>query len=454
MKGALVMRLQDQVYDAYKKHIESNTEKNRIGALAMKDALEHSPLNYNGTLDKTVHIPKIFDEDTVTHFRNIANTTYTIFGKVIKKYLEHDDYRKLFPFSKELEELILLPSQYDGFLPMARFDLFYHEDTGDFKFCEINTDGAAAMIRDLEMRKALINNPAHQAVIREFDLEPFELFDTWVETFLSLYKTYKKAKADPNIALVDFLENATLREFEEFARRFQAAGLKCEICDIRSLKYKGGILYSENGNSIDAVYRRAVTADIMDHYDEVSDFINAVKGDAVFFAGNFATQIIHTKWLFYVLHHPRTKTFLLPAEQEFIADHVPLTVEFSSDYISLDEVRSNKNGFMIKPMDAYASKGVYAAGREYTQADWDKLTGELYGTGLICQQYCEQYLTDNIDFAWGDGQWHPFINMPGLYTYNGVFFGVLMRMACEENIIVAHENERTAPVFVVKGKRK
>ncbi len=43
--------------------------------------------------------------------------------------------------------------------------------------------------------------------------------------------------------------------------------------------------------------------------------------------------------------------------------------------------------------------------------------------------------------------------MPGLYVYHGRFAGVLMRMACEENIIVAHENERTVPVFVVKGRK-
>ena len=78
----------------------------------------------------------------------------------------------------------------------------------------------------------------------------------------------------------------------------------------------------------------------------------------------------------------------------------------------------------------------------------------LYGKGYVCQEYCRQYLTENIDFAWGDGAWHPFMNMQGLYVYNGVFSGFLMRMACGENIIVAHENERTAPVFVVKGRRK
>ena len=108
---------------------------------------------------------------------------------------------------------------------------------------------------------------------------------------------------------------------------------------------------------------------------------------------------------------------------------------------------------MIKPMDAYASKGIYAAGKEYTQEEWEKIIADLYGKGYICQEYCRQYMTDNIDFAWGDGEWHPYINMPGLYVYNGKFVGILMRMCCEENIIVAHENERTVPVFVVKGKK-
>ena len=447
------MRLQEQVFKAYQEETSSNMEVCRKGALAAKEALEHSPLYWNGILDKTVHIPKVFDGETIEHFRQIAATGYRIFGKVIREYRENAAYRRLFPFSKELEDLILLPAPYEGFLPIARFDLFYHEDTGEFQFCEINTDGTAAMIRDYELRKALIHNPAHQAVIRKYDLRPFELFDTWVQTFLALYDTCPKKKNHPNVALVDFLENATLREFEEFTRRFQDKGINCEICDIRTLKYKDGILYSANGNRIDAIYRRAVTADIMDHYDEVPDFLNAVRENAVFFAGAFATQIIHTKWLFYALHHPSTSTFLTEEERFFVKKHVPLTLAFSPDYITLDEVLRRKNDFILKPMDAYASKGIYAAGREYTQDQWETLAAGLYGKKYICQQYCEQYLTDNIDFAWGDGKWHPYINMPGLYVYNGKFAGILMRMACGENIIVAHENERTAPVFEVRGLR-
>ena len=419
----------------------------------IKKALEESPLNWNGILEKTVHIPKVFDGETIEHFRQIVDMTGEIFGKVIREYREHEDYRKLFPFSKELEELILLPRPYEGTLPIARFDLFYREDTGDFYFCEINTDGTAAMYRDLEMRKSLVCNPAHREVEKQFVLEPFELFDSWVETFLSLYDTYPKKKESPYVAIADIMENATFKEFEEFAEHFVKAGVECEICDIRSMTYKDHCLYSPSGRRIDAIYRRAVTADIMDHYGEVSDFLDAVRNDDVFIAGAFDTQIIHTKWLFYVLHLERTKSFLTDKEREFVEKHVPMTVEFDPEYISIETVRQNKDDYMLKPMDAYASKGVYAAGREYSQEEWDKLTEDLYEKGYIAQQYCPQYLTENIDYAWGDGLWHPYMNMPGLYVYNGTFTGILMRMACGENIIYAHDNERTVPVFTVKSRR-
>lgn len=334
-------------------------EENRRGALAVRESLERSPLHWNGILEKTVHIPKVYDEETIGHFRQITEISHRIFARVIREYREQADYRRLFPFSKELEDLILLPVPYDGSLPIMRMDLFYHEDTGDFQFCE--------------------------------------------------------------------------------------------ICDLRSLKYRDGALYSETGRRIDAVYRRAVTADIMTHYSESTDFLRAVRDDAVFIAGAFPTQIIHSKWLFYILHHDRTKSFLTEEERAFVEAHVPLTLEFSKEYISQEEVLENKDRFILKPMDTYASKGIYAAGREHTDREWGALVRELYGKGYICQKYCRQYMTENIDFAWGDGQWHPYLNMPGLYVYNGIFRGILMRTACGESIITAHENERTVPAFAVKA---
>ena len=60
------MRLQEQVYQTYKEHIISKTEENRRGMLAVKEDLERSPLWWNGDLDKTLQIPKVFDMETIS----------------------------------------------------------------------------------------------------------------------------------------------------------------------------------------------------------------------------------------------------------------------------------------------------------------------------------------------------------------------------------------------------
>ena len=337
------MTVLEEVRSEYQKQVDEHLEENRAAALKIRDILADSPVNYNGVFDKTVHIPKVYDKETIDRFQEIAGMTHRIFEKVIDAYQTDPEYRKLFPFSKELEELMCLPIPYDSKLPMARFDLFYYEDTGDFKFCEINTDGTAAMVRDLEYRKAIVHNPAHQAVLEQYDLQPFEVFDSWVKTFLELYKTYPKHVETPKVAIIDILDNATMGDFEEFQRRFQAAGVNCEIVDVRDLQYHDNALWSPSGMKVDAIYRRAVTADIMEHYDECADFIAAARNDDVFFAGAFATQVIHNKWLFYVLHRPESRAFLTDEEWAFVKAHVPETVELSEEYISLETVQANKD---------------------------------------------------------------------------------------------------------------
>ena len=148
------MRLQDQVYEVYREHINTHMEENRQEAFLMKEMVERSPLNHEGVLDKTLQIPKVYDAETVARFREITEISIRIFEKVIAAYRRDPEYRKLFPFSGELEELILLPAPYEGELAIARLDLFYDQDSGEFRFCEINTDGTAAMIRLMRSKAA------------------------------------------------------------------------------------------------------------------------------------------------------------------------------------------------------------------------------------------------------------------------------------------------------------
>ncbi|MBR4528643.1 MAG: hypothetical protein IKO80_00030 [Lachnospiraceae bacterium] len=446
------MKLRQEVFEAYVKHINEHPEENRAGALALKDNMFRSPLYFRDRYtSQTPQIPKIYDEETIAYFKEIVRTAYGIFMKVIREYLTHEDYRSLFPFSGELEELILLSGTEDALLPMARFDLFYHEDTRDFYFCEINTDGTSAMNEDRIQGKLILDNPAHQEIIRRYDLTQFELFDSWVKTFGLLYRRWPGHVADPGIAVVDFLDEGTYREFQEFARHFQRAGYLCEVCDIRELAYEGGVLYSKNGYPIHAIYRRAVTGDILRRAEKVRPFLQAVKDKAVFLCGPFATQIIHHKWLFHVLRLERTKRILTEEENAFVEAHIPLTGSLGTDF-PVEEVLSHRRDYILKPMDSYGSNGIYA-GVEQSGEDWERIVRDLPAGEYLCQRYAPQYQTKNIDFAWGDGQWHDYLNMAGLYVYHGEFAGVFSRQAEGDGIIASHRNERTVPTYLLKGRR-
>ncbi|MGI6006324.1 MAG: glutathionylspermidine synthase family protein [Ruminococcus sp.] len=428
------------IADEYRREIREHFEENRKAALEIKNYLEHSSVAYHGRCVHTLHVPKVFTPEVIKHYEQIVETTYSIFIKVIQEYLKNPSYRKLFPFSKQLEELILIPNLYQSFLPIARFDIFYNEESGSFKFCEINTDGTSAMNEDYVLNMAVKLNPAHQAMEKRYKMKSFELFDSWVKTFMEIYGTYEKKKERPYVAIVDFLEHCSITEFEEFKRRFEAAGYETEICEITELKYRDHVLYSPSGHTVDVIYRRAVTSDIMTHYNEVKDFLDAVKHQDVCIIGSFCTQIIHNKWLFYVLHRQETLDFLTEEEQKFVKAHVPDTDLLTDSQETLEHVRTNKNTYIIKPLDSYASRGVYA-GIDFSEEEWENIVKEHAGRDYIYQEYCPPYRTENIYLVDKEPVWKNYTNMSGLFVYNGKFSGIYSRLS-DGGIISSQYNEK------------
>ena len=447
-----------RIRDEYRKYIDGHRKEMEEGASVMKDDLDHSALLHRGEYTAMpLMIPRLYSMETKRLFEDIVETTYGILNKVINEYMNKEDYRRLFPFSKELEEMILDSKDAVSYLPLARFDIFYHEDTGEFYFCELNADGSSGMNADRLLDELMINNPAHQAMRYSYSMNTMELFDSWVDEFLCLYGKWSKKNGGydgPNVVITDFLDMGRLREFEEFARRFQRKGISCEICDIRDFKYIDGVLYSKQGHRVDAVYRRAVTIDILEHMDEVKAFTQALRDKAVFAAGDFCTQIAHNKWLFYLLHTERTGSFLSEEENEFVKKHVPLTFPFDEKGLSemqldVGEIINNKDRYILKPQDGYGSRGV-KAGVETPQEEWEAFAKSIYGEDYICQEFAKQYASYNIDFMFDEGKWKDYIHMAGLFCYNGKFAGVIARSAPAGGIIDFHRNERRQVTYFVE----
>lgn len=417
----------------------------------MSAYIEQSPAG-GGEGCHSVHplpIPKIYSQKTVKHFRQIVSDTYAIFAKVIAAYRKDPALRASFGFSRELEEYILRDCGYSCPLPIARFDIFYHEDTGNFKFCEINTDGTSAMNENLELANSLAHNPLYRDYLRNLEQKeqltcrPFELFDSWISCFGKIYREYSGRETKPYVAIVDFLDKAYMADFLTFQQRFTAGGYETEICDIRKLRYREGTLYSPTGKKIDAIYRRAVTSDIFRDTAAVSDFLAACRDNAVCLVGSLQTQIIHNKQLFIVLHRPIMQEILSPGELAFVEKHVPYTNTLSEENVRKDRLVETKDRWILKPLDSYAAQGIYL-GYEYAAEEWRDIIKSCYNNSYLYQEYYEPYRTPNIDLAGGKSEPEPFHNLTGLYVYGGELAGIYSR-ACTGRLIAGQFGGKELP---------
>ena len=437
--------------NVYCNHVKGNEKIHLKEDEKIKDYLNASTAKYHDRVVRTLYIPKIFTSKEIEYMSDAMNELYGIFDRVIEHYLSSADYRKLFGFEDRLEKLILQRASYTQNIPMARIDLFLNEKTRDFKFCEFNTDGASAMNEDRELNCAFQMSEAYKAFAEKYPCKSLELFDSWVEEAIKIYWEYAGEKNElPNVCIVDFLENATINEFYIFKEAFERRGCRTSICDIRKLRYESNQCFSEDGMKIDLVYRRAVTSDIMTHYDEVGSFLRAYENHSFCLVGDFRTQIVHNKILYKVLHMKQTSAFLSRKQRLFIKNHIPYTVsldEVFADYDLSEDVFHHKDKWIIKPEDSYGSKGVYAGVELENEERWIKIVQSKQNENYILQEFCTPYRTDNIRFQNDDFAWIDTSNLTGVFVYNGKLAGIYSRISFEQMISTQY-NEMAIPTII------
>lgn len=438
--------------DEYLAELE-RLDGDQAGRLKALDYLQNSDVDAHGEPLNFSYIPYLVDADLHKFFDGVVSTTHGILTKIITHYIEDAEYRKLFRYSSQLEDLIMMPCDYSQKLPMARFDIFMDEETRDFKFCEFNTDGTSCMSRDLILGEACMQGEALCNFAKNHRIENYELFDTWAKACLDDYRECPYAVDVPCVAIADFMdEHATFSDFGRYKEAFERCGVRSVVCDIRNLKFDGEKLVdTESGEKIDCIYRRAVTCDIQNNIDECKDMIEAIKQRKVCLVGHFRTTVVHTKTVNIALFLPQTREFLSDEECAFIDEHCPKTYRLDDDLpIDLSVIQGNKDGWILKPEDDYGAKGVFA-GPDADESQWADIVASHVNCGYVAQEYAQQHTTD-VMFTGRDldntTPRQKFNAMPGLYCYNGKFSGIYLRCG-NEGVIAVDHNGLVKPAFKV-----
>ncbi len=420
--------------------IVKDLDGDKAGRKASLEAIEASDAWVHGAPVAFSYVPNLFNKDDMDYLQKVCTTTHTILSKVIRHYLDDVSYRELFCFPKEVERLICLPCAYSELLPMGRFDIFLDEKDGSFKFCEFNTDGSGAMSRDLLVSEAIMQTETFERFAQNHKVERFELFDSWVEAFMKSFREDPCYVPNPTVCVTDFKESGVFSDFNRFIDAFKKAGVDARFVDVRSFVFDGEHLIDPSDNTvINAIYRRSVTSEILQHPGECDALINAVEAGKVCLIGHFRTTVVHSKMVNVALFDPRTREFLTDEEWEFIQAHVPATYRLRHDTkgLDIDEVKANKDAWIIKPEDDYGASGVYP-GVDFDQKRWEELVDANTDRSYIAQEF---YTPRKVDIILpGDEQakvqsWQ---QMPGFYQYNGKICGFYVRLGQEGVIALDH----------------
>lgn len=419
------------------------------GRRAALDFIRESDVYVHGEPAPFPYVPYLVNDDDLAFIGDQVRMAHRILCKVIRRYLDDASYRAMFNLPPEVEKLVLLPCGYDQLLPMGRFDLFLDEDDRSYKFCEFNTDGAGAASRDYMIGRALMQGEAFKRFAARHTVSQFELFDSWVRAFMRIYRSDAHAVAHPTVCVTDFTESGVFSDFNRFIDAFNRNGIPCRFVDTRNFTFDGEHLRdASDGTVIDAIYRRAVTSELLGHLDECQPLIDAVAAEKVCLIGHFRTTVAHSKMVNIALFDERTRAFLTPEECAFVDARVPRTYVLSvqpAGY-TIDEIKANREKWIIKPADDYGGHGVYP-GVDFDDAAWARIVDENLDAGAIVQEFYPPHHVDIVKTAFGPEEeadpacaarvesWQ---SMPGVYMYDGEPVGFYCRLGQEGVIAIDH----------------
>ena len=436
------------LHKGYKEIINSDNDKYLKDYLNVFDAVENSNAKYKGKAVPFLYEPIMFTDEDMENFKRAGEILISITNKVVNKFLESKEYRSKFGYSKLLEELILVDHGYKANVPIGRFDIFY--GGGDnFKFCELNTDGSSAMNEDNTIARIVLESEAMKAMKEKYNIDYFELISKWVDESIEIFKEFNSDNEKPNVAIVDFEGSGTPAEFEEFKKAYTDKGYNAVIADPRELKYINGKLYYDD-MVIDLIYRRIVTREFIERNEEITDLINAYRDRAVCVIGPIKSQIMHNKIIFKILHGEDTLEFLNEEEREYIKKHIPFTTEFEGNKEIYVEALKNKDKYVIKPRDLYASKGVYV-GKDFNSEEWTKKLDDAWENDYLLQEFCQPYTKELLEYVDGKLVANKFNHILGLFMYNEKLAGLYTRVG-KGNVISGLHSYYTVPNLLVSKK--
>lgn len=380
--------------------------------------------------------PKVFGSAELEVLSDAAETMGRIMEKVTARYLVDPDFRKLFGLSPEVEALTLVPTGYDQLIPFARLDTLFDEETGDYQFCGITTDGSTGMTASVDVTRAIqLTESYRRFSSRHHAIETYDLADAAVAALRETYQSWVNAAEGsrhpehPTVGIVDYPESANPEEFGDLIERMADEGIYARFVDIRELRIEeaGGTrrLVDPEG-PIACVYRRAVTSEMAEKPCPGADaLVEAQRSGIACVVGGYRAWPVATTAFVAALHSKAVESVLDPHEVAFVRAHVP-EAHLLGPETDLSAF-ADKDRWVVRPAGAY-NPHITVLGIDCDEREWAERLSEAARRGGVVQAFRPAYASEVVVGDEETGAEPVLVNnVTGLYLFRGRFGGLFSR---------------------------
>lgn len=398
--------------------------------------LEHN-CTFSGKPMPTLLKPNFVSKKQLQKLKLTVEVMSTALDKFIDLYMGNEEVRHIMKFSLLENELFGIEPGYQKPLVISRLDAFLNEYA--VKFLEFNCDSPAGIAY------ADVLEDGFRELFREYPL-----FENWkisytkrqdllLKSLLLCYAEYRsKVRSlpeNPVIAIVDWEEVSTYSEFQLLEKYFSEKGYKTVIGSPQQFKIKNGRA-TVRDEEIHLVYRRVITRELLQKYDQVGEFIQCIKDGLVCCCNSFRSYIVGNKKVLALILDPRFQGIFNRKELNMIKETVPWTEILADNEVSFrdkrvhlrDFILENKDLLVLKPANMYGGKNVYI-GLETSQETWERVMNQqIEDESWVVQEYVDiptdiyPEIGDGISFK------RKFVNI-NPFALQGKYSGAITRVS-------------------------
>ena len=420
---------------------------------ALVDAHRKHDLAFQGRMLCNVLRPRFLTRQRADELTRLSTVVARVLERAGEHLLASDTLLDLVGASEEERAIWSVDPGYPGFTLTSRLDSFMIDE--EPRFVEYNAESPAGIGYTDILSEIFEQLPAMHSWEKRDLLRRFDGCRHLLDTLLWAYRAWGGVGA-PSIAIIDWEDVSTRRDFELCAAYFREHNVQTVVADPRRFQYRAGRLWFGD-TPITLVYRRVLLHELLEKASEATALLSAYRDGAICMVNSPRSKLLHKKALFALLSDGQLQLDLSAEERSVVDRCIPWTRLLETGTTTYEGravdlvpfVLSEQHRLALKPVDDYGGRGV-VLGWEATPDEWDRAVGHAVERHYIVQ---ERVPIPESDFpVWEEGELAviPLLLDTDPLLFRGEVGSILTRISGSALLNVSAGSGSTTPTFVAE----